>query len=503
MRPALRPDDRRETIALLSELRRRERLAPLAYARLWHNRRPRTSQLRAVAADASLRDGKRPRLTMILGGNRTGKSEAMAMWGIAQAAGLDAYIETPNGRFEWVRQWLAINGLPEDLVPRGPGRVWAGSPAFGMSRETIRPKLERYAPEGTRFVCWQQPQEAEMRLPNGAVIVSKAYRQFDQDPQTWEGAAIRALLLDEQPNSYRNLAAGLARLIDVNGRAMMALTPLRGKADWLYQDVVRKAPSWLRIAKLFGGDNPHISQEARAEILLMFPEWQRAARDFGDFVDPSGRIYTFARDVHTVQPFVPPGHWTRFQAFDWGTRNAHVIWAAQVAEQFTLLSGRTLHTGDLVVYRELAYRRKLHEIPMDAGRLVDVALELERNCVEDTCGLAPVYRVADPAEPDALTAARERGLIVTEAPKERGSVLSGIQDVECLLRSYDPVTSLAVRPRLYVTEDCPVLIEEMEGLRYAEPRPGHPAEPDPLCPDHGPDTLRYLVRHRQHLGLAA
>ena len=31
----------------------------------------------------------------------------------------------------------------------------------------------------------------------------------------------------------------------------------------------------------------------------------------------------------------------------------------------------------------------------------------------------------------------------------------------------------------------------------------NPAEPDPMCPDHGPDTLRYLVRHRQHLGMAA
>lgn len=477
---------------------------PLAYARLWDNPEPLTSQRRALAQDA-IRDAKGmlPRLTLLLGGNRTGKSVGMAQWAVAQAGGLDAYVETSRGRFEWVRAWLARNGFPESMVPAGPGRIWAGSPAFGPACEQIRPHLFRFCPVGTRRVRWDQPVEAELRIPAGGgrtgVIVSKAYKQYDQDNQTWEGANVRGLAFDEQPNSHANLLAGMSRLIDQNGRAVMALTPLRGKNDWLYTEIVQKAPPWLRVSFLHGAHNPHIPQAAREELLAMFPDWQRAARDTGAFTSPEGQIYPMDRGVHVLPPFPIPVHWLRWQATDWGTRNPHALWAAEAQEPYDLPDGRRLETGDLVVYRELALRInvKLPSLPTEG--FIRMIAEAEAGQPEGLA-LTTCYRVADSADPDAIAKAASHSLLYSPAAKEPGSLRRGLDLVEALLNRVDAFGN-PCRPRLYFTEAVPVTIEEMEGLRWGPIIEGREPQPDPVCPDHAPDCIRYLVRYRASMGI--
>lgn len=488
-----------EARALLVEQARRKRAYPLAYATLWDAPEPRTSQRRAMLLDYTRGpDGKLPRLTCIFGGNRTGKSEGLAMWLVAQAAGIDAVVEERRGPVEWVRLWLARNGLPEGMIQAGPARVWAGSPAFQPACEQIRPKLWRWAPQGTRRVRWDQPNEAELRLPNGGVVVSKAYKQYDQDNQTWEGASIRAFGPDEEPNTHACLLAGMSRLIDQDGRAMMALTHLRGRGDWLITEIVNKAPPWFRSAYLDGSDNPHLNQEARAELLAMFPSWQRAARERGEIVDPSGAVYSFSRSVHVVPPMDIPLHWLRWRSTDWGSRAPHVTWTAEVAERHEA-SGRTFIAGDLITYRELAPRRDTREPAVSTTKLLQWVHEIEAGKAEGL-GLCTVFGVADSEDPGAIVEACGMGLPTDPAVKGPGSVAKGLELVEALLQTVDPVTLEPCRARLYITSDCPVTIEEMEGLRWAEARPGQEPEPDRKCPDHGPDTLRYMAVYRQSQG---
>lgn len=474
------PSAVREAAAAQLELERRRRERPLAYAELWHHEAPRTSQRTALWPLAE------PNVLMLLllGGNRSGKSAVVSQYGIAQAGGLDA---EQDGVF-WVRRWLARNGLPEGLVSPGPGRVWVGSPTFASAVEQIRPHLAAFAPSGTRLIRWDDKQsEAEARLPGGGVIVSKAYRQFDQDPQSWEGASVRSVILDEQPNSYANLAAAFSRLVDQSGKVAGALTPLRGKADWLFREVVHVAPEWLRIRHLHGADNPHIPQDRRALMLAAVPPWQRASRDVGAFTQPEGAIFSFGRDAgHVVDTFPIPADWTRWMGIDWGARAPHVVWAAESP------------AGELYCYRELAPRRSTTEPGVPARRLVQWAKELE-----DAAGDAAdstVYRVADSEDPGAIAEAAEQGWWVQAVSKPAGSVLLGLNLLEALFQVVDPVTMAPQRPRVFVFPCCPILIEELEGMRWAEVREGQDARPDPACPDHGPDALRYIVRYRQELG---
>lgn len=488
------PSALREAASAVLELERRRKSYPLAYSALWDNPEPRTSQRRAVALS---RPGVL--LTAVLGGNRAGKSDLLAQWTTAQAAGLDAVHEGPEGRVEYVRRWLARNCLPESIVPLGPGRVWTGSPTYSAAREQIRPKLMKLAPEGTRLVSWTADAEGELRYPNGGVVVSKAYRQYDADQTTWEGANLRAVSFDEQPRTYANMVAAFSRLVDQSGRAMIAVTDLNGKAGWLYREIVHKPPAWARVTYLHGGDNPHIPQEMRDLMLAAVPAWQRATRDTGAITSPAGAIFSFDRGVHLLAPFAPPPSWTRWMGVDWGARAPHVVWAAECPAAYTLPDGRTLVAGDLVVYRELGPRRSTLEPGISQRKLLKWVEELE-NGQPEGLGHSTIYRVADSEDPGAIAEAAEFGLWLEGAQKEAGSVLLGLNLLEALFQTVDGVTLEPTRPRLYVTSDCPVLIEELEGMRWGEQREGADPKPDPACPDHGTDALRYLVRYRQSMG---
>ncbi len=465
-------------------LRERRQSYPLAYRQLWRQPSPMTSQRAALARVAE----PGVLLACILGGNRTGKSDAAMQWAVCSAAGRDAVHEGREGPVYWVRRWLALNGYPVSFINKGPASVWTGSPTFGAAVEQCRPKLASFCPAGTKVSgLHSTTSEATFTLPNGGRIVSKAYRQFEQNPQTWEGAAIRAAALDEQPESYALLSALFARLIDLKGSAVLALTPLRGKHDWFYREIVRNPPNWARVSYLHGGDNPHIDQEMRELAIAAAPAWQRASRDRGGITDPEGRIYAFDRASHVVDPFEPPREWIRWQSTDWGSRAPHVIWAAEDP------------SGVLWVYRELAPRRSTVEPGVPARRLIMWAHEAEEGTPEGM-GLVVCYRVADSEDPGAIEEAAESGWLVAPATKGPGSVLKGIELVDALISTVDPLDMSPVEPRIRITNDCPVLIEEMEGMRWAEKRDAGPPKPDKSCPDHGPDALRYLVQYRQELG---
>ncbi len=466
-------------VALLAEARRRQALTPLAYADLWHHPPPRTSQREALQMMA----GPGVLLGLCVGGNRTGKSELAAMYAILCAAGRDAVIRDGRREVPWVRRFLARAGLPEGLIRPQPSEVWVASPTFAASRKQIRPKIRRWLPAGSRFRSWGQNGEAEAIIAGTGgkgIITSKAYRQYDQDAQTWEGAAIGGLICDEQPNSSDCLTAGFSRLVDLKGKAFMAVTPLRGTRDWLYQDMVRDPPPWVAMRTLHGSDNPHIDEEMRQLMLSSQPEWSRASRDRGVFGDVEGRIYQFDRGVHVVPSRQPPASWSRIIAVDWGSRAPHILWIAESP------------TGQLIVYRELAPRIELAAPGLTSRRLVSMAIDLERRA-GDMGG--EVYRVADSEDPGAITEAAELGWWVAPAAKGPGSVTRGITLVEALMQTIDPISGELVAPRIVVTEDCPVLIEELENYRHHErstPENVIPVKKD----DHGVDALRYAVQYR-------
>jgi hypothetical protein len=90
----------------------------------------RTSQIGAVRA---LLAGDYDK-AFLLGGSRTGKTEAGAQVAVAIAQGADH----PD-----TQAWARLNGLPLNRIQRSPGLFWAVSQTHTMSRTIQREKLDK------------------------------------------------------------------------------------------------------------------------------------------------------------------------------------------------------------------------------------------------------------------------------------------------------------------------------------------------------------------------
>ena len=212
-------------------------------------------------------------------------------------------------------------------------------------------------------------------------------------------------------------------------------------------------------------------------------------------MDPEGSVYSISRHHHEVDPFPIPADWRRWVGIDWGARSPHILWVAESP------------MGQLFVYRELAPRRKINEGALDARDLIRMARDAELGSPESTRDaegepLAPpceVWQVADNEDPVAIYNACEAWRFTVKADKRPGSVRNGVDYLETLLARFTADLTPKTPVLQVLRGRAPVLLEEMEGMRWGPASDGDQALPSSLCPDHGPDALRYLVMHRRNI----
>jgi len=485
------PDDIEARRAKLVLLRRRAQLRethPLAYAVLWHAEgvdltphadyptgRPRTSQRcalnGAVGAVA----------IAILGGNASGKTEAVSQLAVACAQGRDH----PD-----TARWLRLNGLDPEIVPPYPGRVLVSALTGNDSKRVVRRKVARYLPEGAKWANQHGDGEAyayplgKATADGGGTIV---FKSNDQGADKHQADEYDLIVGDEEHDEevFEEWLGRMGRRPWKGGFIVLSMTPLKG-FTWVYRDFLDKPKEGYRSAEIHGLDNPHIDQEGRRRRFSGLSASRRAAREFGRFAAITGRVYdAFDRFVHVVPPASPPATWIHYQGIDWGARSPHVLWAAEDP------------VGRVVVYRELALRRTIEEPPIRLRALLEAMREAEAG---EEPGIT-WYRVADSEDPAAILEAAYHGVSLAPAPKGAGSVLRGIELVQAMLTSVDGMTMEERAPSLVVTEDCPMLIRELEGMRWMPQKIGQDPKPDPTCADHGPDALRYVCELRKALGV--
>lgn len=75
-------------------------------------------------------------------------------------------------------------------------------------------------------------------------------------------------------------------------------------------------------------DVPHISEEAKAELIESIPPYQRDARMRGIPQLGSGVIYPVSQDNYLTDPFEIPSHWPKAYALDVGWNRTAAVWGA-------------------------------------------------------------------------------------------------------------------------------------------------------------------------------
>lgn len=433
---------------------------PLAVADLWHHDPPRTSQRRALQQCAG------SVAMALLGGNGSGKSDAVVQLGVAAMLGR----EHPH-----TREWLDRNRLPAETVPPYPGRVLLSALTSNDSRRVLRSKVKRYLPKGAD-VRWRNEEgdgEAEVRIkgaPNGSAIV---FKSNDQGRRGYQGDEFDISVLDEEHDLdvFEEVLLRGGRRPWRGSYIVLSLTPLKG-FTWVYHKFLGKPEPGYRHAHIHGLDNPHADPEYRKRVFAGLSAEQIEARERGGFVVLEGRVYKeFQRSVHVVPSFVPPREWPRYRGIDFGVRNPFCcLWVAEDPRD------TVFH-----VYREF-YRPSPTE---EAGHAVN---KLSEGDVE------PEWTAADPESLDGRITLRDKCDIVTlPAVKD---VEEGISDVRELLKLDGDG-----KPHLVFHDCCINAIREHESYAYPPATGARGPQEAPIKrDDHACDTLRYIIRLRKIRG---
>ena len=157
------------------------------------------------------------------------------------------------------------------------------------------------------------------------------FKAYEQGRQAFEGTE-RSIILDEEPpiDVYTEC---LMRTMTGNNLLMMTFTPLKGASevvlsfakDGAFDD--GEVDSGKYVVTCSWDQIPHLSEDAKRELLNSIPPYQRDARSRGVPSLGSGVIYPVPEADYLVEPFEIPGAWKRLYGMDVGGKTA-AVWLA-------------------------------------------------------------------------------------------------------------------------------------------------------------------------------
>jgi len=272
------------------EIRRRKMVDPLK-----HVYTPHEFQL-------SIHKSRVP-ITLVLGGNRTGKSYAAVAEAILYCLGRSTYAETPDP----------------------PVNVWYVMPTTGQFVRNIEPILNKLLPQ--QEISSQNKRDRMYRFKNGSTL---HFMSADMRQRRLAGASVDLVIVDE-PINHNIFVELQARIIDRRGRILLVMTPVDDKPDtWLWvrdelyipwETEERKDVAVIYMPVADSEGNPCVPHFTREDIQRMEEQWPdpnvRAARMYGHFVTRTGLVFgTFDPALHVITRFDYPDTWHKWIMID-------------------------------------------------------------------------------------------------------------------------------------------------------------------------------------------
>lgn len=271
------------------------------------------------------RAGRQHRERCFLAANRVGKTE-----------GVGAYESTLHltGRYpDW---W---EGRRFDH----PISAWAAGDSSKTTRDIIQQRL--LGPSGS-FGTGMIPGDcligttAKPGVPDAVETVYVRHvsggrsdltlKSYDQGRASFQGTNKDLVWLDEECERDIYVEC-LMRTMTTNGIMMITFTPLLGMTDIIRDFLnvaVQKAMSKYVVTATWD-DVPHLTPEAKAELLAGIPPYQREARTKGVPQLGSGAIYPVPESDVVVSDFEIPAHYPRAYGLDVGWNRTAAIWGAR------------------------------------------------------------------------------------------------------------------------------------------------------------------------------
>lgn len=217
---------------------------------------------------------------LLLGGNRSGKTEAGA-WETAALC---------LGEHRW---------LSERMPP--PLNIWVAGVESKVVRRILHRKLLKYIPD-TRIENWKPWEGAGiLTCSNGSVVTFKSY---EEGREKFQSEDLDFIWFDEEPPPDI-FEESSVRLVDRMGSWIITMTPLRGMT-WVYHDLYcrRDDTPDLGVFQISTADNvDNLGEEAVKKFeRRMAGSEEREARLFGGFTALKGLFYpNLSEKLHVVE----------------------------------------------------------------------------------------------------------------------------------------------------------------------------------------------------------
>lgn len=259
-----------------------------------------------------------------LAANRIGKSEGVGGYELAlHMTGLYPAWWTGRRFDKPVSCWASgdTSKTSRDIIQRillGPvGEFGTGMiPADCLLRTTAKPGIPD-AIEGV-FVKHVSGGTSELTI-----------KSYDQGREAFQGTNKDIIWLDEECDREIYVES-LLRTMNTGGLVMVTFTPLLGVTDIVKDFLAAKAEdSGKFCVQATWDDVPHLSEQAKAELLASIPPYQREARSKGVPQLGSGAIYQIDEADIVCDPFPIPAEYPRGYGLDIGWNRTAAIWGAR------------------------------------------------------------------------------------------------------------------------------------------------------------------------------
>jgi phage terminase large subunit-like protein len=153
------------------------------------------------------------------------------------------------------------------------------------------------------------------------------FKSYEMGEEKFFGRPVDFIWLDEQPpsNIYTQC---ITRTVATHGDVLMTFTPEQGITPVVHQFMHERKPGQYLLQASWD-DAPHLTEEAKDQLLAQYPPHERELRSKGIPVFGSGLVFPIDEGSITSDYFEIPPNWPRIAGLDFGFDHpTAIIWAA-------------------------------------------------------------------------------------------------------------------------------------------------------------------------------
>lgn len=330
------------------------------------------------------------RIRLVLGGNRSGKSQAGAAEVVAAALGFRPWLRPEDDHYKLKRplpvKILCVGENFQEQVRKVMVAKLLGDPEKGVPGLLPKSSIEGTKKNPMGIITF-------IKLGNGSEI---HFQSYDQQIDVFEGTDWDYIWFDEPPPRAIWIAV-FRGLTDRRGKAWFTMTPL--KEPWIHEELVSNPEVEKYHFDVYDNVGYGLEKDAVDEWAAHLTPDEQLVRLHGKFFHLQGLIYPqyqAHQEIFRIDRFKVPEHYGMWMHVDSHTRTPHhALWVAASPDGRLFVCGE-LKADDkdnsVAVFAERikVYEKQVLEWNGDVHRLIDPSAFV-KNAVRDHCGIADEF----------------------------------------------------------------------------------------------------------------